>query len=70
MRCMSLVYWMSNGIELSQYQVVSTVDSENDIKKSYMMTRVEEGKNWRQFLVGVICRRTSSSAKESVKNFS
>lgn len=50
---------MSNGIELSQYQVVSTVDSENDIKKSYMMTRVEEGKSWRQFLVGVISNLSS-----------
>jgi hypothetical protein len=39
---------MTNGIELNQYQIVSTTES----GKKYKM---EQGKKWRQFLAGVLC---------------
>lgn len=42
---------MTSGIELTQYQIVSTTES--GIKKSYKM---EQGQKWRQFLVAVICK--------------
>lgn len=43
---------MTNGIELGQYQIVSTDDSGLN-KKHYKM---EQGKKWRQFLAAVLCK--------------
>lgn len=40
---------MTNGIELTQYQIVSTSES----GKKYNM---EQGKKWRQFLAAVLCK--------------
>lgn len=41
---------MSNGIELTQYHLVSS--SENGRKKYKM----EQGKKWRQFLAAILCK--------------
>lgn len=43
---------MSNGVELTQYQTVSTSESSNF--KKYKM---EQGKKWRQFLAAIVCKR-------------
>lgn len=43
---------MTPGIELEQYQIVNSNDSEGI--KRYKM---EEGKKWRQFLAAVLCKR-------------
>lgn len=42
---------MTSGIELTQYQAVST--NESGIKKNYKM---EQTVKWRQFLVAVLCK--------------
>jgi hypothetical protein len=43
---------MTPGIELEEYRIVNTNDSEN--KKQYKM---EQGKKWRQFLAAVLCKK-------------